>query len=193
MGRLSRENVKPEPVDDDETIEVKREEPSVEADLAEGLSAARVTAVKEEEDAASVPSSPSLAATRLKPSRASSSAASTPKPPPASNSAAISAKKEAEETNGHPSPVKSEVAKPAKMTRTTTTTTTSKLPPRVASLLDQLPDVTAEATSTFTVIDACTYQNKYLGFTDHALDCDCTEEWGESSSTLPPLLPMAGC
>jgi hypothetical protein len=53
------------------------------------------------------------------------------------------------------------------------------LPPRIAPSLDHLPDVYTEATSTFTVIDACTYQNKYLGFSDHALDCDCSEEWGE--------------
>lgn len=55
-----------------------------------------------------------------------------------------------------------------------------KNPPRVAPLFDDLPDATEEANKTYTVIDSCWYQNKYLGFTEHAMECDCQEEWGTS-------------
>ena len=55
----------------------------------------------------------------------------------------------------------------------------SKAPPRIAPLFTDLPDVTTEATSSFQVITSSTYQNKYLGLTESALECDCNEEWGK--------------
>lgn len=63
---------------------------------------------------------------------------------------------------------------PSKKTRNS-----KKPPPRVAPLFDDLPDATDDANSDYTVIDSCIYQNKYLGFTEHAMECDCPEEWGE--------------
>ena len=53
-----------------------------------------------------------------------------------------------------------------------------KNPPRVAPLFDHLPEATEDANKSYTVIDSCIYQNKYLGFTEHAMECDCQEEWG---------------
>lgn len=46
------------------------------------------------------------------------------------------------------------------------------------TLFDHLPDVTAQACSTFQVINDCLYGSRNMGSSDHdALDCDCTEEW----------------
>ncbi|KAL7268783.1 histone methyltransferase set2 [Rhizina undulata] len=52
-----------------------------------------------------------------------------------------------------------------------------KQPP---ALFDHLPDSTADATSTFTVIESCIYSNKYIGDADQdgeVMSCDCKEEW----------------
>jgi [histone H3]-lysine36 N-trimethyltransferase len=79
-----------------------------------------------------------------------------------------------EEQNGSVSPTKP--AMPKKSGRAAA----SKAPPRTAPLFTDLPDVTAEATSSFQVITSSTYQNKYLGITESALECDCSEEWSKS-------------
>ncbi|ETI26330.1 hypothetical protein G647_03107 [Cladophialophora carrionii CBS 160.54] len=176
MGRHSRESSTAPSADDGATIEVKREE-SVDDELAHELSTARVAAIKHE-GSTSPSESPSLKPTRLKSSR--SSPASTPSNRPLEADRDTStAKKEPNEANGHhstsTSPIKPEPKAPSKPTKGSRAA--SKLPPRVAPLFDHLPDATSEATSTFTVLDACTYQNKYLGFSEHALDCDCSEEW----------------
>lgn len=47
------------------------------------------------------------------------------------------------------------------------------------SLFDEMPDSTMEARSTFSLMETCTYANKYLGYTEHAMECDCAEEWGK--------------
>jgi [histone H3]-lysine36 N-trimethyltransferase len=163
--------------------EVKREA-SVDGELAQELSTTRVATIKHE-DSASPSASPALNPSRLKSSRSSSASASSNRPVPADVN---TAKTEPKEPNGHhltsTSPVKPEPrapSKPAKLSRAA-----SKLPPRVAPLFHHLPDATEEATSTFTVIDACTYQNKYLGYSEHALDCECSEEWGEFIDSHPP-------
>lgn len=44
-----------------------------------------------------------------------------------------------------------------------------------------LPDSTEVAKETFVVLPECTYSNKYIGTTDPALECDCSEEWGKCS------------
>lgn len=82
-------------------------------------------------------------------------------------------KPKAEHLNGSASPINSEM--PKKSGRAAA----AKAPPRIAPLFADLPDVTAEATSSFQVITSSTYQNKYLGLTESALECDCSEEWGE--------------
>lgn len=51
--------------------------------------------------------------------------------------------------------------------------------PRVAPLFDDLPDTTNEANSGYQVVEACLYQNKFLGYTEHAMECDCQEEWSK--------------
>jgi histone-lysine N-methyltransferase SETD2 len=155
------------------TAEVRREG-SADGDLADTT---RLAAIKDEHSP-NVQNSPSLASVRPKSSRSDSISTSASNHASGLDDDVVTAKKEPQEANGHTSPIKQEPkgpAKPAKSSRSAA----GKLPPRIAPLFDDLPDATKEATSTFTVIDACTYQNKYLGFSDHALDCDCSEEWGK--------------
>lgn len=54
---------------------------------------------------------------------------------------------------------------------------------REVKLLDDVPDATEEACSSFKVIPDCLYGSKNMGSTDNdALDCDCKEEWRTSSN-----------
>ncbi|EEH46592.2 uncharacterized protein PADG_02690 [Paracoccidioides brasiliensis Pb18] len=69
--------------------------------------------------------------------------------------------------------VKLEPGQPPKLSRAGS----QKVVSRPVPLFDHLPNSTAEATSTFQVIDDCTYANKYMGYTEHAMECDCSEEW----------------
>ena len=71
--------------------------------------------------------------------------------------------------------VKQEPGQPPKLARSTS----QKVITRSAPLFDHYPDKTEEATNVFQVITQCTYSAKYLGSTEHAMECDCTEEWGE--------------
>lgn len=75
--------------------------------------------------------------------------------------------------------LKSEPGKAPKLSRTTSQKVIAKPPP----LFSDVPDKTLEARGTFQVIPDCTYAAKYLGYTEHALECDCSEEWGK----FPPL------
>ncbi|OAA71287.1 histone H3 lysine 36 (K36) methyltransferase [Cordyceps fumosorosea ARSEF 2679] len=51
-------------------------------------------------------------------------------------------------------------------------------PTREPTLFDSLPNMTAEACSSFQVITDCLYGSKHLGSTENdAFDCDCREEW----------------
>lgn len=71
--------------------------------------------------------------------------------------------------------VKLEPGLPPKLSRTAS----QKVVPRPALLFDHLPDSTAEAESTFQLMNDCTYSSKYMGYTEHAMECDCAEEWGK--------------
>ncbi|KAF2826525.1 hypothetical protein CC86DRAFT_467200 [Ophiobolus disseminans] len=56
-------------------------------------------------------------------------------------------------------------------------TPSSKIIHRPPALYLELPDATALARDTFTVLPECTYANRSIGTTDPALECDCGEEW----------------
>jgi len=71
--------------------------------------------------------------------------------------------------------VKLETGQPPKLSRAAS----RKIIARPPALYLELPDATSEAVASFDQIPQCTYANKYLGSTDHALECDCSEEWGE--------------
>jgi histone-lysine N-methyltransferase SETD2 len=72
--------------------------------------------------------------------------------------------------------VKMEPGQPPKLARSSS----QKVVPRPPQLFLDLPDSTEEAQRTFEVIETCQYANKYMGYTEHAMECDCAEEWGES-------------
>ena len=71
--------------------------------------------------------------------------------------------------------IKMEPGQPPKLARSSTQKVTARAP----QLFGHLPDKTMEATGQFQVITDCIYTNKYLGSTEHAMECDCSEEWGK--------------
>ncbi|PYI10051.1 hypothetical protein BO78DRAFT_13243 [Aspergillus sclerotiicarbonarius CBS 121057] len=73
--------------------------------------------------------------------------------------------------------VKLEPGQPPKLTRSSS----QKVVARPPQLFSHLPDSTAEAQATFDLMGTCTYANKFMGYTEHAMECDCAEEWGKSS------------
>ncbi|KAL4926085.1 SET and WW domain protein [Aspergillus undulatus] len=75
--------------------------------------------------------------------------------------------------------VKLEPGQPPKLARSSS----QKVIPRPPQLFLDLPDSTKEAQKTFEVIESCQYANKYMGYTEHAMECDCPEEWDSASST----------
>lgn len=101
-------------------------------------------------------------------SRDSTEASNTPRSP--------ATKIEREDTVGGDITVKIEPGQAPKLSRTSSKKIMSKPP----QLFLDLPDATSDASNTFEPIADCHYANKYLGTTDHALECDCSEEWGTS-------------
>ena len=85
-------------------------------------------------------------------------------------------KSEQEETVGGDVSLKLEPGKPPKLARTTSHRVEKRPPP----IFTHFENKTAEAKATFEPLTECTYANKYLGTTEHALECDCAEEWGKS-------------
>jgi histone-lysine N-methyltransferase SETD2 len=79
--------------------------------------------------------------------------------------------------------VKLEPGQPPKLARSSS----QKVVPRPPQLFSHLPDSTRDSQKTFEVIQSCQYANKYMGYTEHAMECDCTEEWGESAFFLSYL------
>ena len=71
--------------------------------------------------------------------------------------------------------LKMEPGQPPKLARTAS----QKVTARAALLFDHYDDKTQEATSIFHVITDCSYSNKSIGSTEHAMECDCAEEWGK--------------
>jgi histone-lysine N-methyltransferase SETD2 len=70
--------------------------------------------------------------------------------------------------------VQLEPGKPLKLSRSS-----QKVIFRPPQLFDHLPDSVNDARKTFEVIESCIYANKYMGYTEHAMECDCSEEWGK--------------
>ena len=60
----------------------------------------------------------------------------------------------------------------------------TKVERRPPQLFFDYENKTPEATSAFSVLTECVYANKYLGTTEHALECDCAEEWGKSQTFM---------
>ncbi len=159
---------KPEAVDED-TIVVKQES-SLSAHRELEMSLLRTGTIKDER-ADSASNSPSLLPTKLKSSRSSSSTSIKSR---ATSESSVDKRDIRDKVGGEISQ-KMEAGQPPKLARSAS----SKVVSRVAPLYDDLPDATMEAKSSFTVIESCTYSNKFLGYTEHAMECDCSEEWGK--------------
>jgi hypothetical protein len=157
-----------EPVDED-TIVVKQE-PSAPADRDLEMSLLRTSAVKDERTV-SASNSPLLLPSKLKTSRSSSS---TSVKSQATSESSVE-RKDVKEKGGGDISLKMEPGQPPKLARSAS----QKVVSRTAPFFDDLPDATMEAKSSFAVIDSCTYSNKFLGYTEHAMECDCSEEWGK--------------
>lgn len=152
----------------DTRTEPKRE-PSVDTNLAEEMTSARVSAIKDEPLSRS--HSPLGSSFKVKTSHSSN--ASTPRLKSevddlaTENGVDTIKKNESPDIDSRPSRKANRASK--------------KPVPRIAPLFSDLPDATDEANKSYQVIDACLYQNKYLGYTEHAMECDCNEEWGQSA------------
>ena len=166
---------KTESVDGD-TIEVIRERSRSEPSD-DGLDSVRVAAIKGE-PTGSHSTSPSLQPLKVKASRSSSTSSAASKV--TSNSSLD--KKDVDDKVAVPSS-KMELEEPVKATRSAS----QKAVRRHQPLVEDLPDATSEAETSFVVIESCTYANKFLGYTEHAMECDCAEEWGELSTAQASL------
>lgn len=82
--------------------------------------------------------------------------------------------------------VKLEPGQPPKLARSSSQKVVARPPP----LFLDLPNSTAEAQSTFELMGSCTYANKYMGYTEHAMECDCAEEWRKYFSFLSFFSPF---
>lgn len=85
-----------------------------------------------------------------------------------------------EEVIGGEVTVKMEPGQPPKLSRSTS----QKVISRPVQLFNDWPSKTEEAKSTFHVLPQCTYSSKYIGSTEHAMDCDCAEEWGKTLNVI---------
>lgn len=72
--------------------------------------------------------------------------------------------------------VKMESGNPPKLARSSSQRTTARSP----LLFHSYEDKTEESKDHFQIIPACVYSSKYIGSTEHAMECDCTEEWGKT-------------
>lgn len=104
------------------------------------------------------------------------SASATKSPSPSHSPVKKDESEEIQEKVGGDITVKLEPGQPPKLARSSSQKVVARPPP----LFLDLPDCTDEAKSTFEVIDSCAYANKYMGYTEHAMECDCAEEWGKS-------------
>lgn len=170
MARHGKEDIKPESVAEAVTEMKLERNPSTESVSVNGFS--NNTPVKAEEAEEQAHTNGAVS----KPSSRSTPINSSPASQRSQSPALKNDDEQEEEKVGGDITVKVEPGQPPKLTRSSS----QKIVPKPAPLYDHLPDNTAEATSTFQVMEACTYSNKNLGYTDHAMDCDCTEEWGKS-------------
>ncbi|KAF2471336.1 SET domain-containing protein [Lindgomyces ingoldianus] len=105
-----------------------------------------------------------------------------------SPSSSASGKVELEEVVGGDITLKMEPGKAPRLSRTASQKVVSRPPP----LFLDLPDATETAKTTFKILPECTYGNKTLGTTEHALECDCAEEWGRFIYSVEKLNRACG-
>lgn len=96
---------------------------------------------------------------------------------------------EHEEVVGGQITVKLEPGHPPKLARSSS----QKIRTKPSLLFNDYPSRTEEAQSNFDIIPACIYGSKYMGSTEHGMDCDCNEEWGKLAYTLHSTIYMFIC
>ena len=101
---------------------------------------------------------------------------STKSPTKASSSPDGSHASTGEEIVGGEVTVKMEPGQPPKLARSSS----QKIPSRPVQIFSDHESKTEESKGVFEVIAACVYSNKYMGATEHGMDCDCAEEWGKA-------------
>jgi SET domain-containing protein len=170
MATESNLSPKAESVNGD-TIEVKRDS-SEDGDRDGDFGSTRAGLIKDEPPG-SATSSPSLLPQKVKMSRSSSSSTVKSR---ATSASSIDKKEVGDRLDE--TLIKMEPLHPSKPSRSAS----QKAIPRAAPLFDHLEDATMEAKRSFAVLDICTYANKFLGYTEHAMECDCNEEWGKSTT-----------
>ena len=79
--------------------------------------------------------------------------------------------------------VKMEPGLPPKLARTAS----RKVVARPAPLFDSYENKTEECKASFQVIPVCIYMSKHIGDTEHAMECDCAEEWGKTINDFPRM------
>ena len=89
-------------------------------------------------------------------------------------------KGEHEEIVGGEITLKLEPGQPPKLSRSASQKVLARAPP----MFDDYDDKTEEAIGVFQVITQCSYSPKSLGSTEHAMECDCAEEWGKNYCSL---------
>lgn len=140
-----------------------------------GEVAAQVKAEENDEPATAPITIPSRPASNS-PSRSSKGSSKSP----TDSTSSSPDNREREEIVGGDITLKMEPGKAPKLARTAAKKVVSRPPP----LYLDLKDVSEDAKNTFVVIPECSYANKSLGFTECAYECDCSEEWGEFTSSL---------
>lgn len=82
--------------------------------------------------------------------------------------------------------VKMEPGQPPKLARSSS----QKVPVRPVQLFVDYESKTEEARRVFDAIPTCAYSSKFMGATEHGMDCDCSEEWGKAHSIIFSHLPF---
>ena len=95
--------------------------------------------------------------------------------PDFSNQADMPTPKDREKIVGGDITLKMEPGQPPKLARSSTKKVVAKVP----QLFSHLADMTSKACSVFQTITECIYSSKWIGSTEHAMECDCSEEWGK--------------
>ena len=152
MAHSTKPGTRPESVDEDTIVVEQESSPPADRDLEMSLLRAGPT---KDEQVMSASNSPSLLPSKLKSSRSSSSASVKSQ----TTSQSSIDKKDVKDKVGGEITVKMDPDHHPKLARSTS----QKATPRLVTLFDDLADATMEAKSAFSVLDACTYSNKFVG------------------------------
>jgi [histone H3]-lysine36 N-trimethyltransferase len=172
MAHPSKINLKTESVDDDAVESNIMVNPDLPATTDRELQMClQTTANVKDELAISTSDSPSFLPSKIKSSRSSSSASIKSR----ATSASSIEKRDIKESSSAEASLSTEPTKFSKLVRAAP----QKLVAGTVPLVDDLPDATMDAKRTFALMESCTYSNKFLGYTEHAMECDCPEEWGK--------------